>query len=132
MTRLFAGTPFDIPPTCDRCEKLIDDCQCTDAEKAAAQQAEQRLADRLDPREQTANIRVESRKGGRRVTVITGLSDRANDLPSLLTQLQSACGTGGTVKVVDGHRQLEDQIELQGKHAEEARRLLTQLGYRVR
>ena len=28
MTRLFAGTPWDRPPTCERCGKLESECAC--------------------------------------------------------------------------------------------------------
>src|SRR6056297_2330286 len=98
MTRLFAGTPFDIPPQCELCGKLESECACTPAEKAEAQQRRQREADRLPPQQQTARVRTEKRKGGRTATVIE-LSAKANDLSDLLSRLQTLCGTGGTVKI---------------------------------
>ncbi|TWT79987.1 translation initiation factor Sui1 [Planctomycetes bacterium CA13] len=126
MTRLFAGTPFDIPPTCDLCGKLESECVCTDEEKADAESARQRAADAIEPAKQTAHIRVEKRKGGRKATVIDGLTAKANDLPGLLTTLQAACGAGGTVKPK------EDQIELQGDHTESVRNVLSKIGYRMK
>ncbi|TWT97449.1 translation initiation factor [Neorhodopirellula pilleata] len=133
MTRLFAGTPFDIPPTCDTCGKVEPDCICTPEQKAAAErtrQAQARLreveAARLPPEKQTARLRVETRKGKRTVTVIDGLTAHANDLPTLLSKLQAACGTGGTV------REEEDRLELQGDHRQSAGEHLTRLGYRVK
>ncbi len=125
MTRLFAGTPFDIPPECEDCGKLLSHCVCTPAEKAQAEDRRRREADRRVPAEQTARLSVQKRRGGRRATVIEGLTARANDLPELLTRLQATCGTGGTVKAK------EDLIELQGDHADAVRKALREIGYRV-
>lgn len=130
MSRLFAGTAFDIPPSCDDCGKLESECICTPQQKAAAERARQTAADRLPPEKQTAKIRVETRKGKRTVTVIDGLTAKANDLPALLSKLQAACGTGGTVRVGDG--KTGDRIELQGNHVNDASKRLSDLGYRVR
>lgn len=125
MTRLFAGTPFDIPPSCEDCGKLVSECSCTPAEKAARAALRQRAAERLPPQEQTACVSVQKRKGNRVATVIVGLTAKANDLPALLKQLQAACGTGGTVKAK------EDLLELQGDHAAQVRATLAANGYRV-
>lgn len=125
MSRLFAGTPFDIPPTCELCGQSESECVCTRAEKVSAEARRQVEAQRLAPQQQTASIRVEKRKGGRTATVISGLTAVANDLPTLLSQLQTACGTGGTVK------SKEDLVELQGDHIAAARKCLVDLGYRI-
>jgi len=126
MSRLFAGTPFDIPPMCDLCGQPESQCVCTDAEKKAAENRRRVEAERIAPEKQTASIRTEKRKGNRTATVIQGLTAQANDLPALLSQLQTACGTGGTVKPKD------DLVELQGNHLESARACLNQIGYAVR
>lgn len=126
MTRLFAGTPFDIPPTCDDCGKRESECVCTAAQKREADLRRQREAARLSPEKQTARVTLQKRKGGRMATVIEGLTDAANDLPALFKQLQLACGTGGTVKAQS------DVIELQGDHVQKVRQHLQQLGYRVK
>ncbi|TWT59212.1 translation initiation factor [Allorhodopirellula solitaria] len=125
MSRLFAGTPFDIPPTCDLCEQPEEQCACTPAEKEAAETRRRIASERIAPEKQTATLRTEKRKGGRTATVITGLTTAGNDLPALLSQLQAACGTGGTVKPKD------DLIELQGDHTAAARDCLAKIGYRV-
>jgi predicted translation initiation factor SUI1 len=65
-----------------------------------------------------------SGKKGKVVTVLRGLATEGNDLPDLLRQLKSACGTGGTLK--DG------VIELQGDHVKRATVILGEIGYRVR
>lgn len=126
MTRLFAGTAFDIPPRCDDCGKVEAQCVCTPQEKAARAAAKQRDADRIPPADQTANVNVQKRKGGRVVTTVEGLTAKANDLPELLRTLQAACGTGGTVKAK------EDLLELQGDHRDVLVRTLRQLGYGVK
>ena len=113
MTRLFAGTPFDIPPRCDRCGELEEDCQC-----------EPLPVERLAPQKQTAKVRVDRRKNKRLITVIWGLSAAENDLPGLLSKLKSACGSGGSLQ--------SEQIELQGDHLERVKEQLSEIGYKVR
>lgn len=126
MSRLFAGTPFDIPPVCDDCGKLESECVCTAEEKAERERQRQREADRLPPEKQTARISVQKRKGGRKATVIDGLTAQANDLPELLAKLQTACGSGGTVKAK------EDRMEIQGDHADKVQQQLKQLGFKTK
>ena len=112
--RLFEGTEFDIPPRCERCEKLEADCQCPPlADPSPA---------RIAPEKQTAKIRIEKRKQGKQVTVIHGLDEL--DLPEVLVKLKNSCGAGGTVK--------DQAIEIQGQHAERVRSLLRGLGYRTK
>ena len=115
LARLFAGTKFDIPPTCDRCGELEEVCECPEPVK------EKQL---LDPAKQLARITVEKRKKGKVVTVVNGLSAINNDLPSLCTELKNTCGAGGTV---DG-----DTIEIQGQHAQSISEKLAARGYRVK
>ena len=110
--RLFEGTPFDIPPTCDRCGKLEKDCTCPPP-----------AAPTTPPQEQTVRIVVERRKRGKEVTVLHGLvADSA--LPALLTKLKTACGAGGTFK--------EGVLEIQGDHRARVEQLLRDAGYRVK
>lgn len=115
MTRLFAGTPWDRPPTCERCGKLESECTCPPPVVTPA---------RLAPGSQTARLRVEKRAKGKVVTVVANLDPGGNDLPSLAVQLKTRCGTGGTVK--DG------LIEIQGDHLDVAEGLLKSLGYKTR
>jgi len=108
--RLFAGTPFDIPPHCERCGKLQESCECP-PEKVP----------RVPPEQQLARLALEKRKKGKLVTVVRGLE--TDDLADLLTRLKSLCGAGGTVK--------EGTIEIQGNHLDRVRGLLAAIGYRV-
>ena len=109
MTRLFAGTPWDRPPRCERCGALETDCQCPPP--------------KIPPNQQTARISLEKRKKGKQVTVIRGLSATGNDLPGLLTELKTACGAGGTLN--------DDTLEIQGDHRERVDELLRASGYKV-
>ena len=113
MGRLFAGTPWDRPPTCDRCGAGKADCHCPPLPALPPA--------RLDPAAQTARLKVEKRPKGKVVTAITGLAPDGNDLVDLASRLKSRCGSGGTVK--DG------AIELQGDHLAAAEAALHALGY---
>ena len=113
MTRLFAGTPFDIPPNCDRCGELEEVCQC-----------EPLPPQMLAPEKQMAKVRVDRRKHKRLMTVVWNLAPESNDLAGLLSQLKSTCGTGGSIQ--------KDQLELQGDHLEAVKQKLSEIGYKVR
>jgi translation initiation factor 1 len=115
MQRLFAGTPWDRPPTCERCGRAEGECTCPPAVEPPK---------RLDPGRQTARLRVEKRAKGKHVTVVAGLDPEGNDLPALATALKARCGAGGTVK--------DATIELQGKHLDAAESALQELGYKTR
>ena len=111
--RLFAGTEFDVPPRCDRCNRLESECDCPPLVPETP---------RVPPEKQLAKIRTERRKRGKVVTTINGL-DR-QDLPELLVKLKNKCGAGGTIK--------ELTIEIQGEHADRVASLLEDEGYRVK
>jgi translation initiation factor 1 len=116
MQRLFAGTPWDRPPHCERCGRPESECECPPPHPGPPP--------RIPPERQTARLRVEKRARGKVVTVIANLDPLGNDLPALAAHLKERCGTGGTVK--DG------QIELQGDHRATAEAALVSLGYKVR
>jgi translation initiation factor 1 len=112
--RLFAGTPFDRPPVCERCGKLEEECECPPLPV-------QKVT--ISPRKQTVKLSLEKRRKGKLVTAISGLSADANDLATLLTRLKGACGAGGSL---DG-----DTLEIQGDHRDRLRTLLGEIGYKV-
>ncbi len=60
-------------------------------------------------------------RGGKGVSVITGLPLEAAQLAALATQLRKSCGAGGAVK--DG------RIEIQGDHRDRLVQELVKLGY---
>ena len=112
---LLAGTIFDRPPHCERCDLPETDCRCpppTTSPKIVA------------PERQTARLSVEKRKKGKLMTLIRGLAATDNDLPNLLTDLKNLCGAGGTI---DG-----EIIEIQGDQIERVKKRLSQIGYQVR
>jgi translation initiation factor 1 len=114
--RLFEGTQWDRPPTCDRCGLLLAECKCPPLPEPAQVY--------LDPKKQTAKLAVEKRGGGRFVTIIRGLAPTDCDLDALLKRLKAEHGAGGTVK--------GDTIEIQGKHLEGVRTTLATIGFKVK
>lgn len=115
MTRLFAGTPWDRPPTCDRCGLAERDCACPPIQPEPK---------RIPPESQTARIRVEKRPKGKTATVVANLDEAGTDLPALAARLKSACGSGGTVK--------GGLIEIQGAHAGTIERILKDVGFKTK
>jgi translation initiation factor 1 len=63
-------------------------------------------------------------RGGKGVSVISGLPLRPEDLESLATRLKKLCGAGGAVK--DG------AIEIQGEHRDRLVAELQKLGYEAK
>jgi len=115
VSRLFAGTPWDRPPSCERCGKLESECTCPPPTAEPV---------RRPPETQTARLLLQKRARGKVVTVVADLDPQGNDLPGLAAQLKTRCGAGGTVK--DG------LIELQGDHLAAVEDVLKALGYRTR
>ena len=115
MQRLFAGTPFDRPPTCERCGRLESECECPPPTIEPV---------RIAPEKQTARVRLEKRVKGKVVTVVANLSAEGNDLPELAAKLKEKCGSGGTVK--DG------LVEIQGDHVTTVENALKAIGYKTR
>ncbi|MCS6959099.1 MAG: translation initiation factor [Pseudanabaenaceae cyanobacterium SKYGB_i_bin29] len=70
-------------------------------------------------------VRVQiSRKGrgGKTVTVISGVQGTEDTYKELLKKLKTLCGAGGTVKA--------DTIEVQGEHADKIVTALVEWGYK--
>jgi translation initiation factor 1 len=116
VQRLFSGTRWDRPPTCDRCGLPEPECACLPI--IAPEPV------RLAPETQTARLLLERRAKGKIVTVVANLDPVGNDLPNLASRLKARCGAGGTVK--------EGLIELQGDHLAAAEAALRDLGYKTR
>lgn len=97
---------------CPKCEKPHLSCICR---KNSSQ----------TPSDGTVRVRRESKgRGGKTVTVITGIPLAEAQLKSVATELKKRCGTGGTVK--DG------VIEIQGDHRDLLVAELSAKGYRVK
>ncbi|GAC1428513.1 MAG: stress response translation initiation inhibitor YciH [Ktedonobacteraceae bacterium] len=69
-------------------------------------------------------MRDRKQRGGKTVTVITGVSAGEEALTALAQQLKKLCGSGGTVK--DG------TIEIQGDHCDKIQAKLIEMGYKVK
>lgn len=69
-------------------------------------------------------LRLETRPGGRVVTLVLGLAGTGSDLAALAKTLKAECGTGGTVK--DGI------VELQGDQRTAAQAALAARGLKAR
>ena len=111
--RLFAGTEFDRPPRCERCDELEEECTCPPPE-----------IELTPPEKQTARVSLEKRKKGKLATVIRGLLDEGTHLTGVLTTLKNYCGAGGTIK--DG------ELEIQGDQRTRVLEKLRSLGYRTK
>lgn len=96
---LFDGTALERPVTCERCGAVLRECKCPRGADGAI----------LLPAHQQPRVRREKR-GGKMVTVVSGLDAAANDLPGMLKAWRSSIGAGGNLDKVTG------QIELQGDH----------------
>lgn len=91
---------------CDKCGLPEDLCVCTEINKEG----------------QSLRIYTHSRRFGKLMTVVEGF-DKTVDLKTLSRELKSKFACGGTVK--------NGTIELQGNHAERARKTLEEKGYTV-
>lgn len=111
MPGLFAGTSLERPVTCERCEKPLDTCKCPRDASGGIKL----------PKDQAPRVHREKRRG-KQVTVISKLDPAATDLSSMLKQLRTKFGAGGTVTE-------ESEIELQGDHRDKIVEYLKQLGY---
>ena len=91
----------------------------------ATSRPNQQPGQELPPNQQNVRVQV-SRKGrkGKTVTVITGFQTSPETLTSLLKQLKAQCGAGGTLK--------ENEIEIQGDHAQKLVQILIQMGYKAK
>jgi translation initiation factor 1 len=100
---------------CPKCGWPQRDCQCST----------RHAADAPIPSRIVAKVRVEKKgRGGKTVTVVSGLPENADFLKELSQDLKRACGTGGTV--------VEGGVELQGDLRPRVRDVLTQRGYVVK
>ncbi len=82
----------------------------------------QRAVPDLPPNQQDVRVQASRKgRGGKTVTVVTGLQHSPDKLKDLAKKLKAQCGTGGTVK--------DDTIEIQGDHTQKLVEVLISLGY---
>ena len=104
----------DLGRICTGCRRPLAQCACKDARGKSA-------------RPGTGAVRVARTtqgRGGKVVSVITGVPLGDPELNALATDLKKRCGSGGTVR--DG------VIEIQGEHRDTLVAELVKLGYAAR
>ena len=97
---------------CSQCLRPVANCVCGKSRPASTGDGIVRLH------------RETKGRGGKAVTVITGLPLADEDLKALASQLKKKCGVGGSLK--DG------SIEIQGDQRDTLQRELEKLGYQVK
>lgn len=98
---------------CPTCGQLYKDCRCDQLDTPV------KKSDRI-----VRVMRDRKQRGGKTVTVISGVQGDETLMTALAQQLKKLCGSGGTVK--DGN------IEIQGDHCDKVMTKLTALGYKVK
>jgi len=114
--RLVYSTDGGRIDTCPRCGLSNTKCRC---DQPPAGQQPTRKSDGI-----VRIMRDKKHRGGKTVTVISGVAASQNEMAALAQQLKKLCGSGGTVK--DG------VIEIQGDHCDKIQARLTELGYKVK
>lgn len=99
--------------TCPNCRQLYKHCHC--GQSAVPTKKSDGIVRVMRDRKQ---------RGGKTVTVITGVAGNDETLTLLAQQLKKLCGSGGTIK--------EGTIEIQGDHCDKIQAKLTELGYKVK
>jgi translation initiation factor 1 len=104
----------DVGRICPGCRRPLAQCACKDSRGKPA-------------RPGTGSVRVARAtqgRGGKLVSVITGLPLGDADLAALAAELKKRCGSGGTVRA--------GAIEIQGEHRDTLVAELVQRGYAAR
>jgi translation initiation factor 1 len=116
--RLVYSTDGGRINACSRCGLPYKQCRCD--------QSPDEHGSNL-PKKSEGIVRImrdRKHRGGKTVTVITGIPASDEVVTVLAQQLKKLCGSGGTVK--DG------VIEIQGDHCDKVQARLTTLGYKVK
>ncbi len=116
--RLVYSTDGGRIDTCPRCGLPYKQCRC-DQSSAGHRSTLPKKSDGI-----VRIMRDRKHRGGKTVTVITGIPASNETITSLAQQLKKLCGSGGAVK--DG------VIEIQGDHCDKVQARLTELGYKVK
>jgi translation initiation factor 1 len=111
--RLVYSTDNGCVTTCPTCGLPYKNCRCSQPAQPA------RKSDGI-----VRVMRDRKQRGGKTVTVISGVMGSEAELAVLAQQLKKLCGSGGTVK--------GGNIEIQGDHCEKVMTKLAALGYKVK
>ena len=111
------------PGHCPTCGKRLDRCTCGQTRPARPARADAKPLN--VPRDGVVRLlRDRKSRGGKTVTLITGLSGTPTALAALASDLKRLCGTGGTLR--------GDVLEIQGDFRERLRTELERRGYTVK
>ena len=112
------------PGRCPTCGKRLDRCTCGQT-RTAVRAARTESRPLSTPRDGVVRLlRDRKSRGGKTVTLITGVSGGPSTLAGLLSELKRLCGTGGTLR--------DDVLEIQGDFRERLRTELERRGYTVK
>ena len=111
--RIVYSTESGRISTCPACTRPYNHCRCD--QPAASVKKSDGIVRVMRDRKQ---------RGGRTVTVISGVTGDDSAIMVLTQRLKKFCGSGGTIK--DGN------IEIQGDHCDKVMTKLTALGYKVK
>ncbi|GHO93338.1 translation initiation factor [Reticulibacter mediterranei] len=112
--RIVYSTESGRVDTCPRCGQSYKYCRCNQLTTSSTKKSDGIVR----------VMRDRKQRGGKTVTVITGVIGSEAELIALGQQLKKLCGSGGTVK--------DSNIEIQGDHCEKVIAKLTSLGYKVK
>ncbi len=79
------------------------------------------VCEEIGKEQQRIRIRLETRKWGKAVTIVDGISEKEANLSRLAQKLKSFCACGGTAK--------NEEIILQGDHRDKVKEYLIREGY---
>ena len=114
--RLVYSTDSGRVNTCPTCGQPYKQCLCG---QLSTEQTATKKNDGI-----VRIMRDRKHRGGKTVTVITGVPASNETITTLAQQLKKLCGSGGTVR--DG------VIEIQGDHCDKVQVKLRELGYKVK
>ena len=97
---------------CPQCHRPVADCACGKPQRPASGDGIVRL------------LRETKGRGGKAVTLITGISLPEREMRELTRALKQKCGVGGSLK--------EDHIEIQGEQREKLKVELERRGFTVK
>jgi len=117
--RLVYSTDGGRVNTCPVCGQPNKRCRCDQSSTLQTTASAKKKSDGI-----VRIMRDRKHRGGKTVTVITGMPASDEMIAALAQQLKKLCGSGGTVK--DG------VIEIQGDHCEKVQAKLSELGYKVK
>ncbi len=114
--RLVYSTDGGKINTCPVCGRSYKQCQC---DQGGSTGQPTKKSDGI-----VRVMRDRKGRGGKTVTVITGVPAHGETIATLAQQLKKLCGSGGTIK--------EGNIEIQGDHCDKVQAKLTEMGYKVK